>query len=330
MSAPHIPVIGFTSAALWVPGAKILGDRDGDGEPAPDIINMTLAALDPRLTYTGPAHYYFNSAGVLTLSAENEWPVEYRNGVPMGRHDPEPSATNILTSSRQFSALATTGLFNAVVTDAAGTGIDGTATSAMSMTVTPDTRGGYVRVSGGKALAGEWFSFSVFYKKSDPVVIRTDIYDAAICLMNASNFSFTETIAAGKTGHVDVESWGDWCRVTCSNLFLADTTASLPAYCDMVRFLGSSQAGSPFTTLVDMMQIEKTELSTSPVTTTGAAATRTESSLTMDTTGVSYIVVGYSNGSSVNYDTPDDTFTFPTATENWGVRYISAIEVIPE
>lgn len=63
-------------------------------------ISLLASVLDPRLTYTGPAHFYRTEYGQLALSAANEWPLEYVNGVAAGRHEPEPATTNLQAYSR--------------------------------------------------------------------------------------------------------------------------------------------------------------------------------------------------------------------------------------
>ncbi|AXF51433.1 hypothetical protein PQA73_gp05 [Erwinia phage Pavtok] len=61
------------------------------------VIDLLSPVLDSRLTYSGPAHSFLGNDGTLKQSAVNEWPLEYRNGVAVGRHEPEPAATNIIT-----------------------------------------------------------------------------------------------------------------------------------------------------------------------------------------------------------------------------------------
>lgn len=48
--------------------------------------NLTTEALDPAITYAHPGGKYYEGAdGLLHASAENEWPLEYRDGVAVGR-----------------------------------------------------------------------------------------------------------------------------------------------------------------------------------------------------------------------------------------------------
>ncbi len=61
-------------------------DVGPDPVPVPDDIDLLAVTLDPRITYTGPAHWYIAADGTLKQSAANEWPLEYAGGVVAGRH----------------------------------------------------------------------------------------------------------------------------------------------------------------------------------------------------------------------------------------------------
>jgi hypothetical protein len=63
-------------------------------------INLLLPTLDDRVTYTGPAHYYWDVSGIIKQSTANVWPLEYRDGVAVGRHEPEPAITNWQVNNR--------------------------------------------------------------------------------------------------------------------------------------------------------------------------------------------------------------------------------------
>lgn len=91
------PVIGEKYVTgLWVPDSYSMGDTSS----APEIkaIDLLATTLDSRVTYSGPSHSYIGADGKLKQSAVNEWPLEYKNGVPVGRHEPEPAATNLFGS----------------------------------------------------------------------------------------------------------------------------------------------------------------------------------------------------------------------------------------
>lgn len=90
-------VIGGTVPELYVPGAVVLGgSAEQNGNVS--VIDLTSPTPDPRITCISPGLRYFNESGALVAAAVNEWPLEYRNGVSVGRHEPEAAALNLITS----------------------------------------------------------------------------------------------------------------------------------------------------------------------------------------------------------------------------------------
>ena len=86
ITSPNAPVIGANLFnGIWTPGAVTIGRVKAGSQNV--VIDLTTTQLDSRLTYTGPAHSYLGSDENLSTSAENEWPIEYVNGVAVGRHD---------------------------------------------------------------------------------------------------------------------------------------------------------------------------------------------------------------------------------------------------
>ncbi|MEY8772246.1 hypothetical protein AB6T85_17715 [Erwinia sp. ACCC 02193] len=98
---PSAPVIGSKSfSGIWVPGAISIGRAVKAGIKA---IDLTAQSLDSRISYNGPAHLYWDASGKLSTSATNAWPLEYRDGVAIGRHQSEPASTNIQVNGRAIA-----------------------------------------------------------------------------------------------------------------------------------------------------------------------------------------------------------------------------------
>lgn len=99
-------------------------------------IDLTAAALDSRVTYTGPAHYYWAQNGKVALSTANVWPLEYRNGAVVGRHEPEPAITNwqVLNRANLESANVVKSQDFTLINDTTG-GIDGGAVGRLPLTM---------------------------------------------------------------------------------------------------------------------------------------------------------------------------------------------------
>ncbi|MCX8967473.1 hypothetical protein EHW66_21690, partial [Erwinia psidii] len=84
--------LGRDGAGLYIPGVITIG---GNSSTAELVIDMTSETLNGRVSYVGPPHFFWSADGTLQKSASvTTWPLEYRNGVAVGRHEPEPQATN--------------------------------------------------------------------------------------------------------------------------------------------------------------------------------------------------------------------------------------------
>lgn len=71
-------------------------------------IDFTTEKLDPRILYSGPAHYFKSKQDALILlCAENEFPLEWKAQIlggeitweALGRHEPESANSNIITDT---------------------------------------------------------------------------------------------------------------------------------------------------------------------------------------------------------------------------------------
>lgn len=101
LTTPNAPVIGAKSfSGIWVPGAISIGRAVKAGIKA---IDLTAQSLDSRISYNGPTHLYWDASGKLATSTANVWPLEYRDGVAIGRHQPEPASTNIQVNGRAIA-----------------------------------------------------------------------------------------------------------------------------------------------------------------------------------------------------------------------------------
>ncbi len=88
---------------IFIPGAVVLGRTGNSGSADLSDIDLTSEKLDPRLKYQCASHHAFHAAdGTIQFAEPNAWPLEYRDGMPVGRHEPEPQATNYATSISQL------------------------------------------------------------------------------------------------------------------------------------------------------------------------------------------------------------------------------------
>ena len=284
---------------LWVPGATVLGLHPLAGGEAV-IIDMTTPTLDSRITYNGPAHYYWSEDGMLALGSSNEWQLEYRDGVAVGRHEPEPAATNyqVLSRGDTASQVPTTNAWRYLgITFSQAAGPDGNGIGAVNS--------GNENYGIYNDTAGEW----IIPETTPPQVAGWQILTSAFSLAFAAQVR-TYTARNGT---------GSYLYGVSSELPAGDYTMSM--------FRKYSGVVSGFAT--GWVQIESGSVATSPIITTDSPGTRSASAVTVDTSSVSSILVRYSNGESDTYQTPAASFTLPVLSRNWSERYITEIEMRP-
>ncbi|MBK5145988.1 hypothetical protein I2494_20170 [Budviciaceae bacterium BWR-B9] len=107
LNAPNIPAFGKTEAiGMTVPGVFGFGRENDDVKPDLSPIDMTTEPLDLRLRYhCDSQHAYIGTDGFLHYAGIDKYPVEYDpvTRLPLGRHEPEPQATNIFTGGTPFA-----------------------------------------------------------------------------------------------------------------------------------------------------------------------------------------------------------------------------------
>lgn len=255
------------------------------------VLDLTADDLDDRVTFTGPEHYYWNADGELTMSSANEWPLEYADGVAVGRHEPEKAATNFQTYGRADTAVS-----GVIVTSGAaytsGTGPDG---GTIGSTDTGET---YYAVY--DSVAGTW------------IFSQTDGYGPDDWTRYSTTFNGTSAIRT----YIARKGTGNYLYAATSGLD-EDTTYITSHF----RKLGTSEL------LTGLVQVEEGNVTTSPIITSDAVASREASSVVIDMTGYNSVVVTFSDGSIEAGVATDGEFALPLASLNWGDRYIVQIEL---
>lgn len=256
-------------------------------------ISLLASELDPRLTYTGPAHYYWNEAGQLALSAVNEWPVEYVNGVAVGRHEPEPAAINYQGAS-QGDDISGADYVSSVNT--ASTLIEGAnGIGAMQQFDANRNKIALYDNAASKWLVNEFVPAEEFLR------------------VRMSGTTSTETAVRTYIARRDSTNY---CYALSQQVPAGDVTASF------YRWVTSGGVA------VGVIQVESGKLTTSPIITApGKTAVRSASSAIVDVTGYKTLRILFHNGASETYDITGDTFNLSLATEHWGLRYITTIEL---
>ena len=266
-------------------------------------INLVSPELDPRVTYRcASEHFFWSQDGLLQKAAPDVWPLEYQNGVAVGRHEPEPARTNVQFNCRAITESANiikSGDFELVADPNGapdGGAIGRIPVASDSYVVSQDINGVTLVPVTAYALSDNWqrFSFTVTSTARSRLRLRMGIPNAG----GAPSIWLTQ--------NPDYASW-------------------LPAGIWSVSWFAKEGDGNTFP--VGLGQIEAGSLCTSPMITEGAAvASRAASSVIIPAAGASSIVVHFNNGPSEIHETPDDLFSLPVAPLHWGTRYITFIE----
>lgn len=269
-------------------------------------IDFKETTLDSRIQYLNAGrHAYFGSDGLIHYAAPNEWPLEYRNGEPVGRHEPEPQRTNYVKNSMMASA-SNWHAYQSTFTQGAVTAPDGSKTALITNSSAGAGHGVYQLSN--IPTPGDTFPItaSCFAKTSSSCQLYLERSGVPARLFLAN-----EEWQYG-TQHVDGKS------ITTPYL------GTLVFYSTP-----DSAAGDSYSAWA--VQVEIGECSTSPIATTSAIATRANAIAGVQRQGASGIRVIYDVGDPDIHVFPDDgdsVFYLPYAKYDWGYRLITEIQYI--
>lgn len=258
-------------------------------------IDLTASVLDSRVQYLcDSAHLYWGQNGSLQTAPANTWPLEYKNGIAVGRHEPEPAATNYQKQMRGdltvLSGQAGEFIRSATLSLGAGVGPDG---GAIGSTLLAQVGSGIYSEATSSWLIG-------------PIDLT----------ISANWQRYYQTFSA--SGVIRTYT----ARSTA--LLFAYGLATLPA---AGTYTASHYRRSDgLNMLTGFVQIEQGSLATSPIITANDVLTRNGSSVQIQLNGATGIVIRYSDGTSFTAAVSGSTYSLPLASKNWGERYITRIE----
>ncbi|WP_425133774.1 hypothetical protein, partial [Enterobacter hormaechei] len=95
---PGVTELGASSdsfpSGIVIPGANVMTLPPGEWVDLSDI-DLTSSALDYRVSFSCASnHAYYSADGTIQFAAPDVWPLEYRDGVAVGRHEPEVQSDN--------------------------------------------------------------------------------------------------------------------------------------------------------------------------------------------------------------------------------------------
>ncbi|MBV4365907.1 hypothetical protein [Erwinia phyllosphaerae] len=292
----HSPVIGgATARGLWVPGALSLGNLRGTA----NIINLLAQTLDSRVTYTGPSHSYISSDGSLKQSTANVWPLEYKSGVPVGRHDPESAATNYVPGV-EYGNVGPTG----------STAYDWNYGSSVPTVMQSD-------MGIASAVSSTASSLTAVYSEGTSAFIAAATDGGSPAAWTLIKRQFTNSASALLRWYVARASSSDYLLARCSGVPAGSFTASVYR---KVTSDGLLSAGA---------QLESGSIVSSPmISPTGQQLTRAASTVVISKYGsASSVVIYYSNGDTQTLSFGSaSTVTVPVSALDWGTRYMTHIE----
>lgn len=296
ITIPNAPIIGGEHRGIWTPGAVTIGSAKAKSQDV--VIDLTASQLDSRLTYTGPAHSYMGSDGKLHTSAVNEWPVEYVNGTAVGRHEPEPAATNYVPGV-EYSKISR-----------GGTTDDWNYGSAATPVIAPSDFGP------AAATTTTTGTLTAVYSEGSSTFIAAAQDGGSPATWKRITRQFPNASSALLRWYVSRVDSNDYLLARCSSVPAGQFTASVYRKVTASGLLSAAA------------QLESGSLATSPViSAAGVQGKRAASSVTLKTTGFSSILLHFNDGTSTTHPATGDTFTLPTATKNWAERYIQRIEM---
>lgn len=263
-------------------------------------IDLTAATLDSRVTYTGPAHYYWAQNGLMALSQANVWPVEYRNGVAVGRHEPEPAITNwqVLNRANVESANVVKSSDFTLINDATGAP-DGGAIGRL-----PKTADSY------------WLSQDV----------------GSVSLINITPYNFVAgwsriVNAVASTQSSKIRSWlGRNGANGTPNLFQTQGANLAVRSWVFSWFVRPNEDGTTFAAGLTQIERENYPFATSPVINESTSfGTRAASSVTVAKVGLANnLRVYFTDGTTAVYSFgSNNSITLNMAGANWGTRFIT-------
>lgn len=306
IETPYSLVIGAGSRPGISTGNEIyVGIRAGGAvQPAkPKPIDLTAETLDRRITYTGPGHFYYAESGLLAMSQDNVWPLEYANGAPVGRHEPEPAATNLQPGNRVLALsdfVKASGVTEITVDETGapdGGAIGRIPVDASSYMVSQDVGGAQIVPLADYDLTDAW------QRLAFPATVTSSSH---------------VRLWLGRNTH---DANGN------PSVWLTQNTNLSPGDYVFSWFAKASDDGVTFP--AGLGQIERVNYphATSPIVTDTASASRAASSVTVAKDGnATGIRIHFSDGSTQALTFTVDSISIPLAGKNWGERYITRIE----
>lgn len=332
---PGVTELGASSdsfpSGIVIPGANVMTLPPGEWVDLSDI-DLTSSALDYRVSFSCASnHAYYSADGTIQFAAPDVWPLEYRDGMPVGRHEPEQQATNYV----MHSANMVPDSFSGSPVIAPGAVVAG----VQMYDVTLDTAAGGDRflqydTKFSTPNAQITTSFYVAGSGSDPAITATNrvmvFGNVAPYLDRRSLLNLSTGVATPFAGQ---ESIIDGTRAISRDglyRFSITLTTQSPVVVVKPRVMLLGDSAKNVTGQIGFLQMESGQVMSSPVLTTGGAVTRAAAFASVKNPGgqATSIRLSYSDGTTADIECPADgsDTQLPQAAVEWGSRYITRIQ----
>lgn len=303
---PDVTELGASSdsfpSGIVIPGANVMTLPPGEWVDLSDI-DLTSSALDYRVSFSCASnHAYYSADGTIQFAAPDVWPLEYRNGVAVGRHEPEPQSTNYMlntaTPELLKTALAGRGTISARRLAQPGLPI------AEYTFYTPSALSECYSLIGGQGEWGGGYSAYSAFVRSDQKNKQIVMY--ADSPLEHPRYPITSSLTR----------------------LVIKRTAAGPA---RFSWLGLRSLADTLIASVSGYQVEKGTFVTSPIVTGATAATRAAAFVFIKNPGgiATSCRVNYSDGTTSTLDFAGaEEVQLAQAATDWGTRYIQRIEYL--
>ncbi|QCT21771.1 hypothetical protein FEM41_19990 [Jejubacter calystegiae] len=320
---------------LYIPSAPVLGNISAGAGGGADLsdIDLTAQTLDSRIKYQCASnHAYYAADGTIQFAEPDIWPLEYRDGVVVGRHEPERQATNLLTHATNFGEWRAA---NSSVTNSD----EMLFANEHAQFVTATATATYTRVYQTPALAAGDCVFTLYVKPGTTSYLHATLEDST--RQNSSHF-YADLI--DKTGGI-ISAVGSLpvvvaVREFVDGWFIVTATASLPVSSSYFVYFGAAHTAKSVAAtagdsiVVGFAQVEQSAIMTSPIHTDSASTTRAAAFASVRIyPGLSGLRITYTDGTTDTVTLPaeaGDWYQLPAPALPWSTRYIRRISYFKE
>ncbi|WP_140918461.1 YmfQ family protein [Limnobaculum xujianqingii] len=271
----------------------------------PDLspIDLTTPELDLRVRYLcASPHAEWGEDGLLHYAPPNIWPLAYKNGIAVGRHEPERQSTNYFprTTTPETAPSSSSGAGSAF--SSSRKTIAGIPTATYRFTTASNLTTAYSLVGGTNFLSGGGkIAYSVFVsteQENKSIVLYADITD------------YTPIPISSMPKRLMIKH---------------DRPVGQPRFC----WLGLRGIADVLIADVNGFQVEAGDICSSPILTGSSSATREQADVFVQAIGAKGIRLIFTNG-DVEEHPHNGAFEFqlPLSTRDWGTRYCKRIEFI--